>query len=171
VSRHWGAPRIAYELAADWAERVDGLAVGDGGAHGQFFMRSDVPLIGKEWSDLRTVERHDVLAALAAQARSAVWELRKNYGTTDDSPVIINVGYYTDRICERAKATLRALMDPTATAPWTMPECTHCTDLLATAMIDIQVRAIGATGVTDPVSVLRMLLDHLELPSQREAQT
>ena len=167
MSRHWGAPRTAYELAAEWAERVNELTVGDGGAHGQFFLMRDVPLIGKAWGDLRTVERHDVLAALAAQARSAVWELRKNYAESEDSPVIINVGYYTDRICERSRETLRALMDPAGAAPWAMPECSHCTDLLATAMIDIQVRAIGATGVTDPVGVLRMLLDHLEVPSPR----
>ena len=71
-------------------------------------------------------------------------------------------------MCEEAKETLRALTHPGGAEPWKMPECSHCATLVATALIDLEVGAIRATGVGDPVFVLRMLRDGLELPGQRE---
>lgn len=167
MGSRWEAPRIAYELAVEWAEKVEELTVGSGGAYGQTLR--DMPPIGKAWGDLRTVERHDVLAALGAQARSAIWEMRKHNKYGDAQPLIVDIRYYGTRICEQAKETLRALSDPRGTEPWKLPECAHCADLVATALIDLEVNAIIATGVTDPVAVLRMLVSTQEVPAQREA--
>lgn len=167
MGSRWEAPRIAYELAVEWAERVEELTVGSGGAFGQNL--TEMPLIGKAWGDLRTIERHDVMDALAAQMRSAMWEMRKHNGYGDDRPVIIDIRYYGTRICEQAKETLRALSDPAGAEQWTLPQCAHCADLVATALLDLEVNAIIATGVTDPVPVLRMLVSTQEVPAQREA--
>jgi hypothetical protein len=152
----WDAPRIAYELAAEWAEKNRELAAGRGGADGRPF--TEVAGLGKAWRDLRTLEQYDVLAALGSQARSAVWEARRQRGMAEDAPVIIDIGYYTAKLCEQASDALRALNDPGGREPWAMPGCAHCAALLATALIDLQVNAILATGITDPAAVLRRLL-------------
>lgn len=163
----WEAPRIAYEIAVEWAERVQELAVGSGGVRGQLI---PVPMVGKAWHDLRTVERHDVLAALGAQARSAIWELRKHNGFADDEPLVIDMGFYSAKLCEQARETMRALTNPGGSDPWQLPQCSHCADWVATALIDIQIKTILATGIADPVAVLRMLLDSsTQVPAQRGA--
>lgn len=165
VSR-WEAPRIAYELAVEWAEKVEELAAGSGGVRGQRLR--DVPLIGKAWQDLRTLERHDVLAALAAQTRSAIWEMRKHNRYADGQPLIVDIRYYGLKICEQAKETLRALTDPGGSDPWALPECAHCAGWVATALVDLEYNAILATGVDDPLAVLRMLVNTQEVPVQRK---
>jgi hypothetical protein len=167
MSRHWDAPRTAYELAADWTERLRDLTVCRRDAHGQVYL-DEMPLVGKTWTDLRTLEQHDVLAALGAQARSALFEFRKNRQLADDQTIFLDLRYYSSKMCEQARDTLRALTDPGGTSPWKLPECTHCAALAATALIDVQVRAIQATGVADPGTVLRMLLGDLEIPIQRK---
>jgi hypothetical protein len=161
AASRWDAPRIAYELAAEWAEEIAGLAAGRGGADGQFY-EGDVPPVGKAWRELRTLEQYDVLAALGAQARSALWETRRQHGLTEDEPIMIDSRYYTAKLCEQAREALRALNDPAGREPWTMPGCAHCAAWLATALIDIQVNAIRATGITDPAAVLRRLLGREE---------
>jgi hypothetical protein len=143
----WDAPRIAYELAAEWAQKNRELG-----------SQTEMAPLGKAWRDLRTLEQHDVLAALGAQARSALWEARRHNGLLDDEPVILDVRYYTARMCEQANEALRALSDPAGREPWAMPGCAHCAALLATALIDLQVNGILATGITDPAAVLRRLL-------------
>lgn len=167
MGSRWEAPRIAYELAAEWAEKVEELTAGSGGARGQRL--ENVPLIGKAWHDLRALERHDVLAALGSQTRSAIWEMRNHNSYADSQPLIIDVGYYGVRICEQAKEALRALTAPGGTDPWELPQCTHCAAWVATALIDLEYNAILATGVTDPVAVLRMLVSTQEQPAQPEA--
>ncbi len=167
MSRHWDAPRTAYQLAVEWTERLKDLAAGRGDAHGQV-LAGEPPLVGKTWYDLRILEQHDVLTALGAQTRSALFELRKRRQISDDEPILIDARWYTTRMCERARETFRALNDPGGTSPWTMPECTHCAALLATALIDIQVHAIEGVGIAEPAAVLRMLVDGLEVPAQRK---
>ena len=168
MSRHWEAPRIAYELAVDWAEKVQELTAGSGGAPGQP-LPAEAPPIGKAWHDLRTLEQHDVLAALGAQARSAIWEIRKYHKLDDGDGIMMDVAYYTARTCEQARETLRALSDPAGSAPWKLPECSHCGALVATALISMQVAAIYAVGI-DPVWVLRRLMGGIELPAPREPE-
>lgn len=163
----WEAPRIAYELAVEWAEKVEELAADSGGVRGQRL--ENVPLIGKAWHDLRTLERHDVLAALGAQTRSAIWEMRKHNSYADSRPLIIDIRYYGLRMCEQAKETLRVLTAPGDDGPWKLPECTHCAAWVATALIDLEYNAILATGVDDPAAVLRMLVSTQEVPTQRGA--
>ncbi len=170
MSRHWEAPRIAYELAAERAEQLAELemAGGSGGSPGQ--PPGEAPRIGKAWDDLRTLERHDVLVALGAQARSAVYEARKFHQMSDGEPLVIEVSYYTRRMCEEAREALRALNDPSGPGPWKLPECSHCAGLVASALADVQVAGIRASGVDDPAYVLRALAAAvLALPDPREA--
>jgi hypothetical protein len=167
MGSRWEAPRIAYELAVEWAEKVgELLAAGSGGARGQHL--GDVPLIGKAWHDLRTVERHDVLAALAAQTRSAIWEMRKHNRYASGQPLVVDIRHYGAKVCEQARETLRALSAPDGSDPWALPQCDHCAAWIATALIDLEYNAILATGITDPVAVLRMLVSTQEVPAQRE---
>jgi hypothetical protein len=162
--QHWEAPRIAYELVIEWAQKIEELTVGSGGTYGQI-PADRMPTIGKTWHDLRLIEQHDVLAALGAQARSAMWELRKQ---RQGQPLVITDAMYSPRLCERAAEALAILGSPESNAPWALPACTHCAALVATALIDLQVVAIRATGIADPVYVLQMLLKGTELPAQRE---
>lgn len=165
MNGHWEAPRIAYELAAEWAERARERAVRSGDAHGH--VRTTTGM-GKAWEDLRPVERHDVLAVLATQARSAMWEVRKHFNVTEGKSIIINDALYTPRICEQAAQALAAAVSPEG-SEWKMPECSHCASLVAEALINMQVVAIGLTGIADPAVVIRMMADGMRLPGQREA--
>lgn len=164
MSGHWEAPRIAYELAAKWTEgAAEQLSMDSGGAHAHLLTcLSGAPGLAKDWYDLSLAERRDVLNALGTQARSAVWEVRRHHGLTDDDPIMINMSYYTLKMCESAREDLVALTDPSASKPWKLPECSHCAALVAEALISIEVSSIMMTGVPDPAAVLWSLAGRLQ---------
>lgn len=163
MSRHWEAPRTAYELAADWAERA---AAGSGSARGQFV---PPPGMGKLWLDMRAAERRDVIDALAMQARSAVYEYTKRAGFHPDEPLAVHDAGFSPRMCEQAVDALRELASPSG-GEWNMPECQHCASLLAEALINIEVTAFLEIGIADPQVMLRMMAEGgVRVPEHRKA--
>jgi len=64
----WEAPRVAYQLAAAYAE---GEAAGGGGCGGLPFPEAGL----KIWGDMNGAERRQVCEALRAQARAALHDL------------------------------------------------------------------------------------------------
>jgi hypothetical protein len=164
---HWEAPRTAYEIAAEWAEMVQDLAVRSGGVYGQ--IRISPTGIGKRWHAMQAIERQDVLDALAIQARSALWELRNN--SNSDSAESVDFGYRGNAgwICEQAASALNSLLDLNHDGDWTMPRCSHCAVLMAEVLVNIQVRAIYAMGVPDPAATLRSMVGEVYVPRQRPA--
>ena len=161
----WEAPRTAYELAADWAVEADAQRGGPGVL---LFPSEQIPAIGKHWHALGFVEQGDVLAALAAQVRSALWDLRRFYGMDDDDPVAMDLRYYTSRVCEQARAVLGALLEPGRPGPWRMPDCHHCAELVAVTLIDTEVNAMIGAGIADPAAALRILAIGPQVPTPRE---
>jgi len=168
MDRHWQAPQVAYELAAERAEELRDTAAQQGGGP-----RGRVPdgaeQIGKALQDMFPGERRDVLEALAAQMRGSLWELRGRLDTAPGDPLDIHVDLtrYADRLCERARGALDVLGSPQG-GPWDMPECSHCQAVTAAALIDLQCSAIARLGA-EPAEVLRHLAEQVRAPRQREA--
>jgi hypothetical protein len=162
--RRWPAPRTAYELAAEWAAE---LAAYRGGADGP--LSGPPPEIGKAWHDLGPAEQHDVLVALGAQARAALWTFREERNIPDDMTMGLNDGgIYSLRMCEHALESARNLMHPVAGKPWKMPECPHCAALMATLLIFVQEGIMHLSGIADTAAVLRILAARPLAPRQRE---
>lgn len=152
---HWEAPRVAYELAADWAEE---LAARRGGAGGQHLC--DPPPLGKAWIDLRLAERRDVLTAMGAQTRAAIVALGEQAAQQTgvrNMRFEVDLTYFGQRMCEQAVAALDAAA--TSDRMWEMPECAHCADLMALGLVALHHQAIETTGVGSPAVVLRRMAD------------
>lgn len=167
MSKNWEAPRIAYELAAEWAQQAQALAAQHGDPRGQD-LPCELPALSKIWDDLRLVQRHDVIEALSAQARGTMWELHEQMTAKFGSAVQLeldDVGDYFGRICERAGAALANLTRPEYCA-WAMPECTHCQAVIAECLIQLQVSAIAMIGA-EPAAVLRSIAEGLQQAGEK----
>lgn len=131
--RRWEAPRTAYRLAAEFA----GELAGRGGA-------GQLPAIGKAWHDLTTLEQHDVMAALAAQARAAIWQV-----TRQGTPLIVDlpvIDGWRD-LCQTARAAVTDMVRAEPAA-WQLPQCGHCAAICAHILCAVQCGAFGAMGFT-----------------------
>jgi hypothetical protein len=167
MSKNWEAPRIAYELAAEWAQQAQDLAAQHGDPRGQDLPQ--LPALGKTWHDL--VQRHDVIDALSAQARGALWELHEKMTATLGQAMgfqIDDMDYYSNRICERADQALFILTRPEP-GEWTMPECTHCQAVIAECLIQLQIAAIRMIGA-EPATVLRTIAEQLQQQAGKSRQ-
>lgn len=152
MDTHWRAPQLAYELAAEWAREMTACR-GGGCGH-----RTPADYLGKLWSDLPPGGQRDVLAALSAQARGALWDLCTREGLDDaDPPIGVDLTMYGFWMCERARATLQILVNPNAGDEWEMPQCPHCAALTAAALIDVHVKAAMESGIADPAAMLSSL--------------
>lgn len=184
MTRRWEAPRLAYELAAEWAAAYAEAPVivpaprdgeHDNGRHvagGNISVR-DLPPAGKQWHDLSPAEQREVTGALASHARSAMHELARHEKLQPGEAFVIKLDCYHVRMCERAGELMLALIAPAPPQEeWELPDCPHCAELLAVALINVEVMAISAAGVADPSAVLRRLAATLgrTAASPREAR-
>lgn len=156
---HWDAPGTAYRIAAEWAEELAALR---GGEDGQPLPAP--PPLGKTWQALHYAARRDVLSALGAQLRAALWDFRRQHNLTDgQDQVDLDITYFAGRMCEHAVGALIALAHPGGEQEWEMPECGHCTGLLATALISFHCAGIMMSGIADPAVLFRSLADMAEI--------
>ena len=89
------------------------------------------------WQELDESAQCDVIIALAAQARLAVREA--------GIPLTIDFTGLADTSCTEARAAAQAAYE--GTAPWQPPQCPHCRELVASALAEIQLRAVVASGM------------------------
>lgn len=164
---HWDAPRLAYAIAAAWCREVDALCRGDGG-----HLPAEPPPLGKLWADLDQDGQRDVITALGAQVRAAVYELADKHAAEHvDGRVEVHAlhvdgaGWFLERMCQHARGAFAALVDPVSAAPadWTMPECSHCASMLALVLINLHAGILTGSGVADPPLLLEMLAEAAEL--------
>jgi hypothetical protein len=133
VTGSWEAPRLAYELAADWADAA--AARGPDG---------ELPPVSKAWADLAPLEQHDVLWALSGQARVALRMIAGRRRAIDLPWILTRLG--EPDLCGQAREALRALLAPYPGMPWQLPQCRHCAAITAAALAGIQYRAYAALG-------------------------
>jgi hypothetical protein len=161
MSKKWDAPRVAYELAAEWAAEMAARR-GPGGE-----LPARAPGIGKAWHDLTWAEQRDILTALSAQARASAWDLRNGPAAVDVTALAARaLDDFTGCLCDRSRAACRILCSA-AGGPWEVPECRHCRELVACALISLHWGALRAGGVTDPGAALRTLADGIEVPARQ----
>ena len=89
------------------------------------------------WRQLDESAQCDVITALASQARLAVQEA--------GIPLQIDFTGLADTSCTEARAAAQAAYE--GTAPWQPPQCPHCRELVASALAEIQLRAVVASGM------------------------
>lgn len=160
----WQAPRLAYELAADWAEEVAAAPCRGGcGAH---LVR------GKGWLRLSEQAQRDVLTALSAQTRGALWDMRHNEQLPPDAVIELDTSYFDHQLCAVARDTLDVLLSPSDPGgAWELPACPHCAAVLAVALIAIHVSLLVRAGIADPAALLRSLADGAaRIPAPRQGE-
>jgi len=135
VTGCWQAPRLACELAAEWA---DAAACREPDA--------ELPRISKTWHDLTLPEQHDVLQALSGQARAARHLARQRHRAVD-VPWLLGKLREPD-LCIQARAALAALLAAEPGRPWQLPQCRHCAAITAAALCGVQYFAYLALGFT-----------------------
>jgi hypothetical protein len=116
------APRIGYLLTAAMAGHRYGEA-------------ADM------WRELDEYTQLEVIGALSAQARRAVTEA--------GVPLQIDFTGLADPRCPEAVTAARSAYegaDGPGTAPWQLPRCLHCRELVASSLAEIQVQAGIAAG-------------------------
>lgn len=116
----WVAPSIGYFLTAAMAgRRYDEAAA--------------------MWRELDEPTQSDVITALGAQARLAVQEagipLQVDFTGLAD----------TNTNCTEAVAAAQSAYE--GSGPWQPPQCRHCSELVASALADIQLQAEVAAGM------------------------
>ena len=89
------------------------------------------------WRELDESAQCDVITALASQARLAVQEA--------GIPLQIDFTGLADTSCTEALAAAQAAYE--GTGPWQPPQCPHCRELVASALAEIQLRAVVASGM------------------------
>jgi hypothetical protein len=114
----WEAPRIGYLLTAAMAGR-----------------RYDEA--SALWRELDEPAQCDVITALSSQARLAVQEA--------GIPLHIDFTGLADTICTEARTAAETVYQ--GTAPWHLPQCPHCRELVASALAEIQLQAGVAAGM------------------------
>jgi hypothetical protein len=117
------APRIGYLLTAAMAGQRYGEA-------------ADM------WRELDEYTQLEVIGALSTQARRAVTEA--------GVPLQIDFTGLTDPRCPEVVTAARSAYegaDGLGTAPWRLPRCLHCRELVASSLAEIQVQAGIAAGL------------------------
>jgi hypothetical protein len=89
------------------------------------------------WRELDESAQCDVITALSAQARIAVQEA--------GIPLQIDFTGLADTSCTEARAAAESVYK--GTAPWRLPQCPHCRELVASALAEIQLQAGIAAGM------------------------
>lgn len=136
------ASATAYTLSAQWA-----AAVGQRGADGPLTL----PAIGSTWTELRTLQQAEVLAALGEHAMWARRLVRLQQATLPPAAVGAYVAHAD--LCSVARAAHDALLaDPengSPAPPWEMPGCQHCAAGLARLLLSAAHMAWLALGFRD----------------------
>jgi hypothetical protein len=89
------------------------------------------------WKDLGVSAQAEVIAALGAQARVAVQEA--------GVPLAVDFTRLADTVC--AEALTAARMAYEGTGPGRPPQCSHCRELVASALAEVQLKAGIAAGM------------------------
>lgn len=119
------APRIGYLLTAAMAGR-------------RYSEASDM------WSELDEAAQSDVIAALGAQARSAVRAAVAEAGI----PLEIDFTGLADSRCPDAPSAAKSAYE--GRGSWRPPQCPHCRELVASTLAEIQLQAEVASGLPRP---------------------
>lgn len=117
----WTAPRIGYLLTAALAGR-----------------RYDEASI--MWRELDESSQAQVITALGDQARVAVREA--------GIPLGVDFTKLADSICADALPAAQHAYE--GSGPWRPPECSHCREVVASALAEVQLRASVAAGMPPP---------------------
>jgi hypothetical protein len=112
------APRIGYLLTAAMAGRRYGEAC-------------------NMWRQLDENAQTDVISALGAQARVAVAEA--------GIPLRVDFTGLADSRCPETRAAAQSAYE--GSGPWQPPACSHCVELVASALAEIQLQAGVAAGM------------------------
>ncbi len=118
TAAEWAAPRIGYLLTAALAGR-----------------RYDEA--SSMWRQLDELSQAQVITALGVQARLAVQEA--------GIPLGVDFTRLADTIC--ADALPAAQLAYEGSGPWQPLECSHCRELVASALAQVQLRAGVAAGM------------------------
>ena len=118
MTARWAAPRIGYLLTAAMAGRRYSEACG-------------------MWRELDEPTQSDVITALGAQARVAVAEA--------GVPLQIDFTGLADSRCPGTLAAAQTAYE--GTGPWEPPRCSHCRELVASTLAEIQFQAGVAAGM------------------------
>ena len=118
MTARWAAPRIGYLLTAAMAGRRYNEAC-------------------CMWRELDEPTQSDVITALGAQARVAVAEA--------GVPVVIDFTGLADSRCPETLAAAQTAYE--GTGPWKPPQCSHCRELVASTLAEIQFQAGVAAGM------------------------
>jgi hypothetical protein len=89
------------------------------------------------WKELHYTAQAEVIAALGVQARVAVKEA--------GFPLGVDFTKLAETICADALTAARAAYE--GTGPWRAPQCSHCRELVASALAEVQVKAGIAGGM------------------------
>jgi hypothetical protein len=89
------------------------------------------------WQELDCAAQVEVIAALGVQARVAVQEA--------GFPLGVDFTKLAEAICAEAMTAARAAYE--GTGPWRAPQCSHCRELVASALAEVQVKAGIAGGM------------------------
>ena len=92
------------------------------------------------WHGLDETAQSDVIAALGAQARLAVAEA--------GIPLQIDFTGLADSRCPEALAAAQSAYE--GRMPWQPPQCSHCRELVASTLAEIQLQARLAAGMPQP---------------------
>lgn len=168
--KHWEAPRLAYELAADWAGRWQEATAGQPDGVLGSVPGAEAPAIGKKWHDLAGADQRDVLDVLGVQLRSAIYEIRRQKGMGPNDQVAFDFGWYLGQVCDLARQVIPELTKPVGPRTWELPSCPHCAALVACSLIHAHVTLIAMTGVPDPAVVLRQITESLRVPAQEQPE-
>jgi hypothetical protein len=89
------------------------------------------------WRQLTESSQAEVITALGAQARLAVEEA--------GVPLGVDFTKLADTICAEALTAARRAYE--GTGPWRPPQCSHCRELVASALAEVQLKAGIAAGM------------------------
>jgi hypothetical protein len=89
------------------------------------------------WRQLTESSQAEVITALGVQARLAVQEA--------GIPLGIDFTKLADTVCAEALPAARQAYE--GTGPWQPPQCSHCRELVASALAEVQFKAGVAAGM------------------------
>lgn len=89
------------------------------------------------WKELDYAAQVEVIAALGVQARVTVQEA--------GFPLGVDFTKLAETICAEALTVARTAYE--GTGPWQAPQCSHCRELVASALAEVQVKAGIARGM------------------------
>jgi len=97
------------------------------------------------WRELDYTAQVEVIAALGVQARTAARQA--------GIPLTADFTKLAEAVCADALTSARGALE--GTGRWQAPQCSHCRELVASALAEIHVKAGIAAGVTARVPQLR----------------